>query len=370
MKESLRLIALMLAFSTTACATQTGLTLKTGKAAQASPAAEEDSDQPLVQPEFVSGVARVSPSGDLLVPPNEEYRLGSGDKLDLEIIGEPDTRAQTFVTPDGKVYFDLIDGVEARDKTAAELKATLEEKLVRYYLNPQVSVTLIEAESRRINLLGRVNSPGSYPLKGRMRLLDAIALGGGLFTSRFTGTTEELADLGHSFVVRNGRMLPVDFAGLIREGDLGQNIYLRDGDFIYLPSALTNEVYVLGAVTEPRPVGFMGEMTLTAALGHGLGLLRTAKLERVSIVRGALTDPSVAVVDAAAILKGQAPNVRLAPGDIIYVPGEGTHSPKQLAREAVDTFVRVVAANEGSGLGSGGGAGPVNVNVPIGVPSP
>lgn len=311
-----------------------------------------------------------APTRDLLTPPNEEYRLGAGDKLDLEIIGEPDTRAQTFVTPDGKVYFDLIDGVEARDKTATELKAALEEKLVRYYLHPQVSVTIVEAESRRINLLGRVNSPGSYPLKGKMRLLDAIALGGGLFTSRFTGTTEELADLGHSFVVRNGRMLPVDFTALIREGDLGQNIYLRDGDFIYLPSSLTNEVYLLGAVSEPRPVGFMGEMTLTAALGHGLGLLRTAKLERVSIVRGALTDPSIAVVDAAAILKGHAPNILLAPGDIIYVPGEGTHSPKQLAREAVDTFVRVVAANEGSGIGSGGGSGPVNVNVPIGVPSP
>lgn len=363
-REAASLLAGVVVLSTVSCTTRTALTLKPDKATKSPTVASEKAP---VRPGFVGGVARISPPRDLLTPPTEEYRLGAGDKLDLEIIGEPDTRAQTFVTPDGKVYFDLIDGVDAMDKTAAALKTELEEKLVRYYLNPRVSVTIVEAESRRINLLGRVNAPGSFPLKGQMRLLDAIALGGGLFASRLTGTTEELADLDHSFIVRDGRMLPVDFAALIREGDLGQNIYLRDGDFIYLPSTLTNEVYVLGAVSEPRPVGFMGEMTLTAALGHGLGLLRTAKLDRVSIVRGALTDPSIAVVDAQAILSGREPNLLLAPGDIVYVPGEGTPSPKQLAREAIDTFVQVVAANEGSGIGSGGGSGPVNVNVPIGV---
>ena len=195
-------------------------------------------------------------------------------------------------------------------------------------------------------------------------------MGGGLFASRFAGSTEELADLDHSFVIREGRALPVDFAALIRDGDLSQNIYLRDGDFVYLPSSLTNEVYVLGAVSAPRPVGFMGEMTLTAALGHSLGLQRTARLDRVSIVRGSFTDPHIAIVDAAAILKGAAPNVRLQPGDIVYIPGEGGISPKQLAHEAVDTFVKVVAANEGSSLGAGGGGDPVNVNVPIGVTTP
>jgi protein involved in polysaccharide export with SLBB domain len=331
---------------------------------------EEAASGKVVPAEFVSAGARQSPSPDLLKAPPGEYRLGPGDKLDLEILDEPGTRAETFVTPDGMVYFDLIDAVEARGKTAPELKAALEEKLTRFYRDPRVSVTLVEAESQRFNLLGRVSAPGSYPLKKPTRLLEAIAMGGGLFASRFAGSTEELADLDHSFVIREGRALPVDFAALIRDGDLSQNIYLRDGDFVYLPSSLSNEVYVLGAVTAPRPVGFKGEMTLTAALGHGLGLQRTARLDRVSIIRGSFTDPRIAIVDAGAILKGAAPNVRLEPGDIVYLPGEDGISPKQITREAIDTFTRVVAANEGSSLGAGGGANPVNVNVPIGVASP
>jgi polysaccharide export outer membrane protein len=327
-------------------------------------------DGGIASPEFVSAGARRSPPPDLLRPPSGEYRLGPGDKLDLELLGEEGTRTETFVTPDGQVYFDLAEAVEARGRTAAELKSLLESGLARYYRNPQVSVTLVEAESQRFSLLGRVNAPGSYPLKKPTRLLEAIAMGGGLFASRFAGSTEELADLEHSFVIRDGRALPVDFKALVRDGDLSQNVYLHDGDFVYLPSSLTNEVYVLGAVSAPRPVGFMGEMSLASALGHGLGLERSARLDRVSIVRGSFTDPRVAVVDAAAILKGKAADVRLEPGDIVYIPGEGSISPKHLARDAFDTFARVVAANEGIGLGAGAGSAPVNVNVPIGVPAP
>lgn len=363
-------LALLLGLFQSACLQSTGPKFNPRPGAALGEAKDGSESGELVSPEFVPAGARQSPPVDLLQPPPGDYRLGPGDKLDLEILDEPDTRAETFVTPDGMVYFDLIDAVEARGKTAPELKAALEEKLARFYRDPRVSVTLVEAESQRFNLLGRVNAPGSYPLKKPTRLLEAIAMGGGLFASRFAGSTEELADLDHSFVIREGRALPVDFAALIRDGDLSQNIYLRDGDFVYLPSSLTNEVYVLGAVSAPRPVGFMGEMTLTAALGHSLGLQRTARLDRVSIVRGSFTDPHIAIVDAAAILKGAAPNVRLQPGDIVYIPGEGGISPKQLAREAVDTFVKVVAANEGSSLGGGGGGDPVNVNVPIGVTTP
>lgn len=319
-----------------------------------------------VEPDFGESASRGKPTPSMLQPPVGDYRLGPEDQLELEIIGEPDTREETFVTPDGRIYYDLLDGVEAEGKSTRELKAELESGLTRFYRNPQVSVTLVEATSQQFTILGRVNSPGNYPINAPMQVLDALSLSGGLFTSRFTGTTEELADLQHSFLVRDGKMLPIDFEALIRKGDLSYNVYLRPDDFIYLPSALTNEVYVLGAVTEPRPVGFMNEMTLTAALGRGLGFLRTARLDRVAIVRGSLTDPKIAVVDASAIMNGNATNIRLEPGDIVYVPGDGSISFKEIGREAVDTFVRVVAANEGGNAGAGSNAAPVGLNVSLG----
>jgi len=284
-------------------------------------------------------------------------------------LGETGTRTDTFVTPDSKVYFDLLPGIPVTGKTTRQLQADLEAGLTKYYKQPQVAVTLRDAVSQRVWVLGRLNAPGIYPIKQPMRVLDAVSQAGGLFTSRFSGTTEELADLKHSFMVRGGQTLPVDFEKLIREGDMSQNIYLEPNDYLYLPSSLTNEVYVLGAVTEPRPVGFMSDMNLLGALGRGLGLTPGADLTHVSIIRGSLTQPKIATVNALEIMNGKATNVRLEPGDIVYVPGPGSISPGSLARDAVNTFVRLVSANEGSNAGAPGSNG-VGVNINIGGSNP
>lgn len=327
--------------------------------------ARDDSPAAVASPDFESATLNEPINPQWLQKPDKPYTLGPGDKLELEIMGETGTRTDTFVTPDSKVYFDLLSGLDVAGKTTQQLQADLEAGLTRYYKQPQVAVTLREAVSQRVWVLGRLNAPGIYPIKQPMRVLDAVSQAGGLFTSRFTGTTEELADLKHSFMIRGGRTLPVDFEKLIREGDMSQNIYLEPNDYLYLPSSLTNEVYVLGAVTEPRPVGFMNDMNLMGALGRGLGLTPGADLTHVSIIRGSLTNPKIATVNALEIMNGKAANVRLEPGDIVYVPGPGTISPTALAREAVNTFVRLVAANEGSNAGAPGASG-VGVNINIG----
>lgn len=302
---------------------------------------------------------------DWLKPPKEDYLLGPGDKLEIEILGETGTREVTFVTPDGKIYYSLLPGLAVTGLTTTKLKQEMETGLKAYYRNPQVSVTLNEVSSKRVWVLGRLNNPGIYPLKQPLRVLEAVSLAGGLFTSRFTGTTEELADLAHSFLMRGNQMMPVDFQKLLRDGDLSQNIYLAPDDLIYLPSALTNEIYVLGAVTNSQPIGFMDEMNLIAALGRGQGFQRNADLTQVRIVRGSLTQPKVAKVNAKAILSGQAPNVRLQPGDIVYVPGAGELSSKGYLNEMLNTFVRVLAANEG-GNAAVRQAQPTGVNINIG----
>jgi len=319
-----------------------------------------------IYPTFASESTRAAMPAEYLQAPTEAFKLGPGDKLDIEILGETGSRAETFVTPDSKIYFNLLPGIDVGGLTTQQLKQQMEEKLVQFYKHPQVSVNLLDVSSQRVWVLGRVNQPGIYPLKRPLQVLDAISLAGGLFTSRFTGTTEELADLEHSFLIRNGTMLPVDFQKLIRDGDMSQNIYLQPNDFIYLPSSLTNEVYVLGAVMEPRPVGFMSDMNLMGALGKGLGVRPDADLSRVSIIRGSLTDPKIATVDARAVMQGKATNFRLQPGDIVYVPGAGSISPSSLGREAVNTFVRIVAANEGTNAAIGSGGPSVGVNVNIG----
>ena len=212
-------------------------------------------------------------------------------------------------------------------------------------------------------MLGRVNTPGLYELGQPMTVLEAVSKAGGLFTSRMSGSTEELADLHHSFLIRNGSLLPVNFHRLIREGNTDHNVYLESGDLLYLPSALGSQVYVLGAVFQPRAVAFKDQVTLLTALAHGRGFVAGARPGEVAIVRGSLHEPAIAVVNAQDILNGRRPDILLRPGDIVYVPSEPPLSLASYARLVVLTFARTLAANEGAR--AGGTDAPVDVNIGV-----
>jgi protein involved in polysaccharide export with SLBB domain len=188
----------------------------------------------------------------------------------------------------------------------------------------------------------------------------------------------ELADLRHSFVVRHGNLLPVDFHRLLHEWDMSQNIYLQPDDFVYVPSSLSREVYVLGAVKSPRALHFADRMTLVSAMANASGPMKydflaradagpftkDAYLSHVAIVRGSLATPQIAVVDYNDIVKGSAPDVRLEPGDIIFVPNSPYTTLKRYLNMIVNTFVTTVAANEG--IRAGGGDVAVGVSVGVG----
>jgi len=303
-------------------------------------------------------------SPELLLPPTEEFQLGPGDHVEIELLGVNEPATETLVGPDGRVYFHLLPGVNVAGLTLTEACTQLETQLKQYVRHPGVAITVREVKSRRIWVLGRLTRPGLYPLDRPMTVVDAIAQAGGLYTAQFTGTTEELADLQHSFLVRHGQFLPVNFKKLIHEGDMTQNVYLRPDDFVYLPSAMATEVYVLGAVNETRAVAFKDQVTLSSAIANARGTLPTARLREIVIIRGSLTEPHCMVVNFLDILKGKAPEVRLQPRDIVYVPDQPLGILENLGKLIVDTFVRTVAANEG--VVAGGGTGKVGVGINVG----
>jgi len=283
-----------------------------------------------------------------LIPSKEPYQIGVGDWLEIEITGISGSRSVTFVMPDGQVYYDLAGGVKASGLTVSELSQHLEEALKRDYSSPSVNVTLQEVRSRRAWVLGRVNKPGLYPLSQPTTLLEAISLAGGLFTSRFSGSTEELADLDNSFVLRDGEVLPVDLLALIKKGDMSQNIYLRDGDYVYLPSSLSQNIHVLGAVRLPQAIGYKDKMTLVAAIAHAKGLTPDANIHKILIIRGSLTNPKVAVVDFQAILSGKETNIQLRPFDIVWVPDRDFLALERYFWTVFDAAATTIAVREGA----------------------
>lgn len=301
-----------------------------------------------------------------LVPSTNFYRLGPGDRLEIEVAGEPETRATTVVAPDGRLYYYVLPGIDVWGLTLPETADRIEEELMALSTTPkEVTIQLISIDSARVYLLGRVQNPGVYVMQSPMTLLEAITMAGGTMTSDASGTTEDLADLSQSFIIRNGERLPVDFEALLREGDMSQNIYLKPDDFIYLPSSLARDIYVLGAVRQPKAVGRQ-HRTLAAAVAEAGGPVKDAYLSHVGIVRGSVSDPRIAVVDYEKIITGKAPDVILQGGDIVYVPLSPYRFLSKYWDLIMTTFVRAVAINEGARAASED-AVPAGVAIPVGI---
>lgn len=303
--------------------------------------------------------------GRLLQPPADLFTLGPGDEIEVELLGKASSRTLLAVGPDGKIYFDLLPGMDVWGLTLAQTKKSLEEELAKYVSQPQVSVSLKTVGSKHVWLLGMLARPGVYPTAAPLTLLEALSLAGGTARSDSQTARTELADLRHAFVIRNGQSLPVDFHRLLQDGDMSQNIYLQPDDFVYVPSGAAREVYLFGAVNSPRAMPLAERPTLLAAIAAGGGPLRDAYLSQVAIVRGSLASPEIAVVDYNDIINGRAQDVELQPRDIIFVPFSPYRIFTRYLDTIVNTFVYTVAANEGVNAFAPAGTR-IGVAVPVG----
>jgi polysaccharide biosynthesis/export protein len=281
-----------------------------------------------------------------LKPPSDLFRLGPSDVVEIELLGDPLTRTTTTVGPDGKIYFNLLPGMFAWGLTLAETKQMLEKEMTKYVrLQPEIVVTLKAVGSRRLWILGNVQTPGVYSLATPTTVLEAIALAGGI--SGIPGSSEETADLQNSFVMRGGQRLKVNFHRLLRMGDLSQNIYLQPDDFVFLRSSLARTVYVMGAVAMPNAIPYTEPTSLVGAISSVGGTIPYAYVTHVAVLRGSLTSPRIAIVDYSRVFRGQARDVRLEPGDIVYVPFAPYRKLGIFGDQILNQFVSTVAVNEG-----------------------
>jgi polysaccharide export outer membrane protein len=139
-----------------------------------------------------SGTARAVTSTDQLGAPDtraasgaytgtSEYRVGAQDLLEISVFQVNDLNRTVRVNSNGQISLPLIGVVQAGGNTVQELEALIAARLTEGYLQaPQVSVFVKEFTSQRITLEGAIKNPGIFPVTGKMSLLQAIALGGGV----------------------------------------------------------------------------------------------------------------------------------------------------------------------------------------------
>lgn len=285
---------------------------------------------------------------EMLKPAAGNYRVGPGDILDIEVAEDASTRANTTVMPDGMLYFNVADGIQAKGKSLVEVSQSLSSELTESYPTPVVTVNLAQAESQRFWILGQVKNPGAYPLNRQLRLVEAISMAGGLYSAQYySDDIQETVDLDRAILIRGGDLVPVDFRALIEGGDMRQNVYIRTGDYLYLPSVQHRAVYVLGAVNNPGPVYFDNHPTVISALASVGGHRPDAIVTKALIIRGSLQTPRVAVININNIMKGRDRDVRLVAGDVIWVPNTMWTYLRDYVEGVAVTAAQAVAVQEG-----------------------
>jgi polysaccharide biosynthesis/export protein len=236
--------------------------------------------QPVGQ-QRMSAVSPAAPPAFETAQPASAERLealGMGDMVRITVFRNPDLTTEARVSERGTILFPMIGEVPVGGLTPAQAGARIAEKLRngRYVVNPEVTVSIAQVNSRQVSVLGNVNKPGRYPLDSvNVRLTDLIATAGGVAP---TG-----ADLVTIVSATNGKKIDVDLASMFRNGDLTKNLELQAGDTVYVHRAPM--VYVYGEVQKGGAYRLEPHMTVMQAIAVASGITPRGTDRGVKITR-------------------------------------------------------------------------------------
>ena len=159
-----------------------------------------------------------------------EYRIGGGDKLQINVYKESDLTQALQVRPDGRITLPLIGDLAAAGQTPMQLQRKLTESLREFVSNPVVTVMVVEVADRVVYVMGEVNTPGAVPLKGSMTVLQALAVAGGFKDFANKGGIKVLRKTPGSDRVET---IPFSYKDAMRTD--APVFYLVEGDTVVVP---------------------------------------------------------------------------------------------------------------------------------------
>jgi len=245
------------------------------------------------------------------------YLLGPEDVLEIRVFEMDQFDRTVRVSGDGSIELPLIGSIPVSGLVPAQAAARVAQKLRDDYVqNPQVDVFVREFNSKKISLLGAVKKSATYPIVGRLSLLQLLADAGGVTED----ANRVLYVFRQSDDGRRARLL-VPLNELLVKGDPRWDIWLVPGDVVSVPPTETISVSVLGAVSQPGIYELPeNEASLLQALASAGGLNQRGSRKGIEIQRrGQSGTADLSKVDLGDILSGKKPDPKLLEGDVINV---------------------------------------------------
>lgn len=268
-------------------------------------------------------------------------RVGREDLLALNVYDAPEFTRTVRVSAEGTIRLPMLKTpVRVEGLLPNEIEVLLAEAFQRekLFVDPFVTVNIVEFHSRPISVTGAVRAPAIFQAIGSVSLLDALARAGGLVPDQAGPeiiVTRPNGDTGAQSIQR----IPVK--ALINGSDPQLNLKLTGGEEIRVPDV--GKIVVAGNVVHPGayPVLDTAANTVTTAIAQAQGTIQyyshTAYIYRPD-EKGAMHEITV---DLGKILQRKEPDVTLQARDILYVPDS---SGRRIAQTAINSLTGVGAS--------------------------
>jgi polysaccharide export outer membrane protein len=286
----------------------------------------------------------------VLVSPEEDYRIGPNDVIEIQIENAPEMSRTFRVTAAGTFLMPYIGRVTAAKKTTEELAQLIADGLRGDYLkDPKVVVSVKEYNSRSFFIQGSVRSPGVFQIEGRPSMLELITLAGGLsekhganaYIIRRIKSPEQIGPepapaKTEAVNTRNAEQEPTaeetpkyelksTNINALLKGQFQYDVLLEPGDFINIPP--TDMFFVAGEVNAPGSFDLKEGTTLRQAISLAQGTNYKAALGRGIVFRENSSGKREEVhVDIGAVMNGKKEDLAIMANDIIMVPNSRTKS--------------------------------------------
>jgi len=247
---------------------------------------------------------------------DEGYTLGAGDRLKVDIFNVPEYSGEFLVLSDGSLNLPLVGSVQVQGLTFSQASDQIATVMSQYLRNPIVTLSLIGVRPVKVGIAGEVYSPGVYSMS--LSGNEEVALPTVTRVIDLAGGITQAADIRRIQIRRtrpsqsgSDRIITVDLWKLLQTADLSQDILLRDGDSIFIPTAadinleessiLANasfagadsgplKVAVVGEVKRPGPYTInnnseQNDVTITAAIQSAGGITEQADIRNIQVRR-------------------------------------------------------------------------------------
>ncbi len=240
----------------------------------------------------------------------DEYILGPGDFLLVNINGAQPLSFDIPVTPDGRVLVPAVPAVDVRNTTLADAQVKIIESVKSVYRGQVVDVSLRKLKTFKVSLLGAVRKPMVVSAGGTDRVSEVIDRAGGMLST---------ASLRRIHIDREGgQRIPVDILRYFSTGEERFNPYVLGGDKITVPYIIDEDcIYVEGSVYQPGPYEFVAGDSLLDMISYAHGMTSMALPDSVEISH--YEESGMRMVRNVVSLRERGGNVAMHFGDRVYV---------------------------------------------------